>query len=201
MPNKPQVEVRAFPQKLEFREAKKDGIIGTLSGYAVIFGAESRDFGGWREVITRGAFTESIQKTDIRMLYQHQPHMVMARQAAGNLRISEDERGLLFEADLVDTMVNRDAWTNIRAGNIDAMSFGMPTASIVRSWSQKDGYDLCTITRADIIEVSPVTWAAYEATEVAARNHEDFRAQVRDQHKSPLELIRSRVGLEKLRYN
>lgn len=173
----PAFECRSFNRPLEIRELKKDGYIGTLVGYAIIFESESRDMGGWREIITRGAPSASLKKADVRLLYQHDKTKVMARQSAGNLRLTEDEIGVRFEADLIDTTVNRDAYAEIKAGNVDAMSFGAPKATFKSSFEKRsDGTKIRRVSSFEVQEISVVSWAAYEDTALAAREFAEFVA-------------------------
>lgn len=175
--NSKNLEVRSYTEKLEIREAK-EGTIGTLVGYAVVYGVESRDFGHWREVIQRGAFKDSLASgKDIFAFDQHNSGEVIGRSSAGTLRITDEERGLKVEIDLVDTQRNRDLLTDVRAGHITGMSFGMPYASIHDTWEKRGEYDLRTITKADLVEVSAVTFPAYEATELSARSYDNFRKE------------------------
>lgn len=203
----PNFEIRAVQKELVLRKLEKEGFLGTLVGYAALYGVESQDFGGWKEMLVRGAFTETLtpeKSLDIRLLYQHDPKQVMARQSAGNLRLVEDDVGLRIEADLVDTTVNRDALANIKAGNLDAMSFGMPKSSVQANWERASGdrkYDLRKVTKADVAEVSVVTWAAYTDTSVAARDYELFQKAIKpDDSVTPISLLRSRQEQERQRY-
>jgi HK97 family phage prohead protease len=197
----PNFEMRAFTKALEIRKLEKTGFIGTLVGYAAVYATESKDFGGWREVIRPGSFTDALKdpSTDIRMLYQHNTSNVMARQSAGTLRLTEDEHGLRIEADLTDTNINRDALSDIRAGNLDAMSVGMPKVTVKATWEKKVGYDLRTINKAGLAEVSVVTWAAYEDTSIAARDYEIFQKAVRpDDSAVPIQLLRDRSEFDQI---
>jgi hypothetical protein len=202
-----QIETRSYGKPLELREVNKPGFLKKgLRGYAIVYGVESRDMGGWKEIIARGAMTESLTKgNDVRLLYQHDSKQPMARESSGTLTLREDDTGILFEADLTDTTLNRDVLANIEARNLDAMSFGMPYASVTAKWerSANQKYDVRTVTKADFVEISVVTWAAYEDTSVAARAHQIFAEQLRsaDEQKAPsLALISARAAAEKLRY-
>lgn len=191
-----QLERRTF-RGLEVRKAATDAHIGTLVGYAAVWESESRDFGGWKEVLKPGVFTRSLkEKPDVFALYQHDPEKVLARTGAGTLRLEEDQRGLRVEMDLIDTQLNRDVLAQVRSGNVDAMSFGMPAKSVKASWENKAGYALRSVKEAELVEVSIVTIPAYEATEIAARAFETFRKET---SALPLDLLKVCVEVEKLR--
>lgn len=175
---KSNLEIRAYQRPLELRTVNRDGYLKHgLSGYAIVYGVESRDMGGWKEIIARGAMTESLKKgLDVRLLFQHDSKQVLARESAGNLVLREDQNGVMFEADLIDTQLNRDTLASIRAKNLDAMSFGMPVSSVVREFKRdtEKKTTVGTVTRADIVEISVVTWPAYEETTVSQRCSEEF---------------------------
>lgn len=200
------IELRSFGQKLAFRKTDKKGMVGIIEGYAALYDVESRDMGGWREILARGAFTESLKKgLDIRMLYQHRSDSVMARESAKTLKVGEDSKGILFEAELIDTTANRDRFLEIESGNLDAMSFGMPYSSVTARWHRDavKKYDIRTVTKADIVEISVVTWAAYEATTVTARDYENFLKEANKPptvEATPISLLRSRQEVEGLRH-
>lgn len=194
----PILEYRSY-RKLEVRESKKPGVIGTLTGYAAVFNSESADFGGWREKINPGAFTRSLKELpDVRALYQHNSAQVLGRQAAGTLTLREDEHGLAIDIDLIDTQFNRDVLANVRSGNLDAMSFGMVAKKYDWDMDDKRGYDLRVLSDVDLYEVSVVTWPAYEETEVAARSLQTFKEQRSAKSTTPFRLLRLRQARLKI---
>lgn len=192
-PNTTQVEYRSIHQ-LEIREATREGIIGTLVGYAAVFNSESQDFGGWKEVIKPGAFTRSLkEKPDVRAFAHHDTSKVLGRSAAGTLRLKEDDHGLAVEIDLIDTQENRDVLANVKAKNLDSMSFGMIPQKHTWDFNEARGYDLRILTDVDLFEVSVVTWAAYEDTEIAVRSRNTFKEeQSSKKQTTPFRLLRLR---------
>lgn len=189
----PVVEYRSI-HKLEIRAAAKEGLIGTLVGYAAVFNSESQDFGGWKEIIQPGAFARSLkEKPDVRAFYQHDTSKVLGRGAAGTLRLKEDDHGLAIEIDLIDTQENRDVLANVKAGNLDAMSFGMVPKEHTWDFNKDRGYDLRILKDVDLYEVSVVTWPAYEDTEVAVRSRNTFKEeQSSKKPTTPFRLLRLR---------
>lgn len=201
----PKIEIRSFGKKVEFRKLEEPGFLGVLSGYAVVYGVESRDMGGWKEIIARGAMTESLRKgLDVRFLYQHKSDQIMAREGGNTLTLTEDDNGVKFEAKLIDTQLNRDAYLNVSQGNLDAMSFGMPYGSVTAKWERDivKKMDIRTVTKADIVEISLVTWPAYEDTSVAARDYELFQQTQKsaDKNATPVTLLRNRLNFERNKY-
>lgn len=155
----------------EFRAEVREG---TLVGHASVFGQMATLAGGY-EQIAPGAFDQVLQnpETDVRALLNHNPTMVLGRQSAGTLRLSTDKEGLRFEVDLPDTSYANDLKELIRRGDVTGASFGFIPGedSVGRA---PDGKQVRTHTSvARLLDVSPVTWPAYEGATVALR-HIDF---------------------------
>ena len=158
----------------------KDGDNGPkIAGYAVLYNQRSVDLGGFVEEIAPGAFGQSLNG-DVRALWQHDTAAVLGRTTAGTLKIWDDERGVAFELDPPDTQIGRDAVTSIRRGDVDQMSFGFfvewdDDGRSGAMWTEmEDGTYLRRVVRAELVEVSPVTWAAYPQTEVGVRRDEIY---------------------------
>jgi hypothetical protein len=136
-----------------------------ILGHAALFNTPSV-YMGFREVIAPGAFKESLGG-DIRALWQHDTARVLGRTKAGTLQVWEDAQGLAFELNPPDTQDGRDAVTLIERGDVDQMSFGFNVPSGGDSWSKDgDGIPLRTLNTVGLMEISPVTWAAYPQTGV-----------------------------------
>lgn len=201
-PTERATETRAF-KGVEIRAAAEGSkYIGTLTGYAAVFNSpsrelRSRDGGKWTEIILPGAFTRALKSNaDVFALNQHDETQVLARRSAGTLRLEEDQRGLRIEMDLIDTQRNRDLLADVRAGHIDSMSFGMPVGTVKSKWERRnDGTILRSISDTDLLEVSAVTFPAYEASEISSRSLEEY---CKESSTTPVCAIRARVELEKL---
>ena len=164
-----------WPVELRVKESD-DG--PKIAGYAVLYNQRSVDLGGFVEEIAPGAFGQSLNG-DVRALWQHDTAAVLGRTTAGTLKIWDDERGVAFELDPPDTQIGRDAVTSIRRGDVDQMSFGFFVEwdgdKRGDSWTELDnGMVLRRVVRAELVEVSPVTWAAYPQTEVGVRRDEIY---------------------------
>ena len=138
-----------------------------LTGYAILWDAESRTIHEqgrvFTERIAKGAFDASIDnKTDdIKLYYNHDSSMPLARTRNGSLRLASDETGLRFEADLPETTLGNDVRELLRTGTLSGeMSFGFYVRDEVWTKDKKDR----TITKGDLVEISVVVDAAYPQT-------------------------------------
>ncbi len=144
----------------------------TITGYAAVFNKPAQIGGSFQEVIRPGAFSRALkEKQDVRALFNHCDDQVLGRTKSGTLRLSEDEKGLRYEIDAPDTTVAKDLLVSIRRGDIDQSSFAfIPRA---QKWNEttKDGATtyLREITDVDLLDVSPVTYPAYDSTSVSVR--------------------------------
>lgn len=152
-------------REFEFRAAAD---ATTLKGHAAVFSTIAQ-IGRWfREQVAPGAFAKSIQESDVRALWNHDPNHVLGRNRSGTLKLSEDEFGLAVEIMPPDTQMGRDVVTLIKRGDVSQMSFGF----IVKraEWDETDPENpLRTILEAELFDVSPVTYPAYEETDIAIR--------------------------------
>jgi uncharacterized protein len=154
----------------EFRVLREEGSLPKLRGHAALFNVEV-DFGYFREMVAPGAFKNSIESgDDVRALFNHDPNLILGRNKAGTLRLSEDEKGLLSEIDPPDTQLGRDIVVSIERGDISQMSFGFYITSeeVVRREGESTLY---IIKEARLFDVSPVTYPAYESTDVEVQRH------------------------------
>jgi len=168
-----------------------------LVGYAAVFGEET-DIGGYfREVVKRGAFTEALTRDDIHALFNHDYAYVIGRKKAGTLQISEDDHGLRVEITPPNTQTARDLLENVRAGNIDQMSFAFSMEGGKQSWDETGETPLRTIEKVgELFEVSVVPRGAYPTTEIGLRSLETFRKeQSRTGYAARLSRMRMSLGL------
>lgn len=153
--------------EVRYRNSDNQNFVGVISGYAVVFNKASQNLGGFVEYIEPTAF-DGVDMSDVVALYDHDFANVLGRTSADTLKLTIDEQGLYFELNIPDTTVGRDVYTNIRAGNLQGMSFGFTVVS--DSW--QNGSDGVAIRQVDSIgqlfEVSVVTMPAYQDTNVEA---------------------------------
>lgn len=166
---------------LEVREIAADGrATPRLVGYAAVFNSLSEmlpsDKGTFREVIRPGAFRDTLAKgADVRLLINHEG-LPLARTKSGTMRLAEDARGLRMEADLDPEDIDAKAVLGkIKRGDLSQMSFGFVTRA--DHWRQESGGLVRDLLGVDLLDVSVVTYPAYQATDVAARSLAQHLAQ------------------------
>lgn len=182
MPLSREVRVLAvadMPKKLAFTQSRKaDG--GTkFKGYAARTESTSSDLGGFREVLSRGAFDSVLaRRPDVILNVDHDNTKLLARTSSGTLRLASDEMGLRFEADAPDTQLARDTATLMRRSDLTGASFAFTVAPKDEAWSADErGYPVRTIRQVnDLFDVSIVSTPAYPAASVGLRSLEAWRS-------------------------
>lgn len=142
----------------------------TLRGYASVFGVAA-ELPGNVEQIDRHAFDAVLKDkdTDTRALINHDSAMLLGRQSSGTLRLGVDNTGLQFEVDLPDTSYARDLRVLVERGDLTGASFGFVPGQ--ETWDKApDGRARRTwVTVRQLVDVSPVTFPAYDGTAVSLR--------------------------------
>lgn len=185
-------EVRAIG-KLEARAAE-EGKPRKIGGYASMFNSPT-DIGGYfREQVAPGAFSAAIGRDDVRALFNHDPNYVLGRTTNKTLSLSEDSKGLLWEATPPDTQWARDLVASIDRGDVSQCSFGFRVTK--ETWDETGEVPLRTILEVELYDVSPVTYPAYEDTSVSLRSLEEYRAANKPADKKIGAAVRTRMKHE-----
>jgi HK97 family phage prohead protease len=144
----------------------------TLYGHASVFNQETYIPGEGYEEITRSAFDDVIasEETDVRALFNHDPTMLLGRQSAGTLRLGIDSEGLPFEVDLPDTTVGRDVRVLLERGDLNGASFGWIPDKFNTTTRKGGGLLRSHTSIKRLVDVSVVTFPAYQGATVALRN-------------------------------
>jgi HK97 family phage prohead protease len=152
-------------------EVRAKGDRRQLHGYAATFDqrAHIQSFaGGFVESIAPGAFRKTVSEHDIKLLVNHDPSLLLARNRADTLRLSEDETGLVVDADLPDTSAGRDVSVSMERGDISEMSFAF---DVIRdSWNFEADPIERRLLEVRLFDVSVVTYPAYANTTAALRH-------------------------------
>jgi len=141
----------------------------SFTGYAAVFNSDSEPL-PFIERIAQGAFKKSLKsRQPIKMYMNHDSSMLLASTRSKTLRLEEDSKGLLVNADLPDTTVGRDLSVLMQRGDVDSMSFGFSVPAGGDSWSD-DGM-MRELRQVRLHEVSVVTgFPAYKATSASVRS-------------------------------
>jgi HK97 family phage prohead protease len=150
------MEIRAVGDKMTFK------------GYAAVFDSDSEPL-PFIERIQRGAFARTLKsRNNIRMYVNHNDSQLLASTRSGTLRLQEDSKGLLAEADLPMTTDGRNMSILLEQRIVDSMSFGFSVPRGGDTWSSDGGRR--TLTEVRLFEVSVVTGQpAYAGTSAGVR--------------------------------
>lgn len=164
--SKPTVETRNVSvQDFEVRETG-DGM--SFSGYASVFDSPSEDM-GFIEYVRQGAFTRTLRsKNNVMLLWSHDTSQPLASTRSKTLRLAEDSKGLLVDADLPNTSLGRDASELVRSKVVDSMSFGFSVPPGGDAWS--DNGKTRELRQVRLHEVSLVAFPAYARTSASVRS-------------------------------
>lgn len=166
------VELRAFNFEVRAEQDEKHGNI--LTGRPIVYDQRT-DLGWYDEIIEQGALADTDLR-DVRFLVNHNTDMIpLARSRNNNanstMQMSIDEEGMLIRVDL-DVENNSEAknlYSAVERGDIDGMSF-MFTVDGDKWDDIESDHPVRTITAISrVLEVSAVTFPAYEQTSISAR--------------------------------
>lgn len=143
-----------------------------IEGYFAVFNITYEICPGIVEIIAPGAFADTLGE-DIRALTNHDTTLVLGRNKAGTLTLKEDTHGLWgsirinsSDSDAVNTH------SRVARGDVDQCSFGFYIEKEDRE-VLPDGTVRYTILKVRLLEVSVVTFPAYEETSVSARTRQE----------------------------
>lgn len=199
--NGPVKEIRNI-SGIEIRAKTVEEDKKTIGGYALRYNSPTKIIDLWGdeflEEFAQGAFDESIQSRVVKALWNHQISYPLGSTRSQTLRFNEDPEGLNYDVDLPGNTWGNDAYESVKRGDVDGSSFGFITKD--EKWSVIDYegkmIDKRTITRAELIEVSPCTFPAYDSSEINCRSFEEIKEK-RENQKTP-ETNRA-LEIEKLR--
>lgn len=169
----------------EVRKVETDDETMHIEGKAVAF-ESPETYGGETEVIDRHAL-DGADMTDVVLRYNHNDtNYTLARTRNKSLKLDLREDGLYFEADLIPTTTNKDAFLMVKEGLLDKCSFSFTI--------DEENYDmkqhLRTITKIGrLYDVALVDFPFYNDTMVEARSldtRDDFVALVKRKQKEAL---------------
>ncbi|MFZ4799854.1 MAG: HK97 family phage prohead protease [Bacteroidia bacterium] len=174
-------EERSF--KIKSREENNKKI---LFGTPIVFNVESKNLGGFKELIMPQAFTnEDIKRFDIRLIYQHNETFIpLARsnKGKGSLNIYVDSVGVHFRTELKQTAKADEIYQAIKAGDLDSMSFSFSLKKGDSKFIKNTkGEQLHVISKfEDIKEFSIVNDPAYSNTTINSRAYFEYKKTAKD---------------------
>ncbi len=201
MTGKKEFVSRAY--NFEIRAEQDEGTY-TIEGRPIVYDSMT-DLHWLNEVIEKGALDEA-NLDDVRFLVNHDVSKIpLARAKADSdnstMQLFVDEEGLriVVQLDVENNTEARNLYSAIKRGDITGMSF-------MFTISEEEWEDLETdkptrrIEKIDeVVEVSAVTFPAYEDTEIFARdkrNVEAMRKKLEDEKRAKNQAAKSKLDFE-----
>lgn len=162
----------------EVRAEENENGIALITGRPIVYNSTT-DLGWFSEEINQGALNGT-DLTDVRFLVNHDTSKIpLARSRRNNgnstMTLIPDEQGLIMHAD-IDIENNTEAKSlnsAIKRGDISGMSF-MFTIEDEEWQDLESDYPKRIIKKiGSIVEVSAVTFPAYQSTSIYSRNNKE----------------------------
>lgn len=172
---KPELERRSYMFEVRAESGEGRNII---TGRPIVYDSKT-DIGGWfAEVIDRGALDKT-DLTDVRLLVNHDTRKIpLARSRRNNgnstMQLSVNDFGMDIRA-MLDIENNPEAaalYSAVARGDISGMSFLFSVDSERWDNLESDYPTRHIISIGSVVEVSAVTFPAYDTTEIFARSKE-----------------------------
>ena len=158
-------ERRTADSDVEFRE---EGEQQYIEGYGIVYNSTT-DIGPFTEEVKPGA-ADHLLKSDVRGLFNHEVNTVLGRTKSGTMELIGDEKGIRYRIKYnpndPDHVRVRE---KIKRGDISQSSFGFTVKN--DEWTVNNNKQHRSITKfKELVDFSPVTFAAYKNTTVAMRS-------------------------------
>ena len=112
-------ERRFVSEKVEYR-AVEGSAMGEVYGYALKWGVPY-DMGWYTEIIDRNAL-QNADLSDVRVLDNHESHLVLGRTKSGTAQVGLDEIGMWYSATLPDSPNGQNMRASLSRLDIDQSS-------------------------------------------------------------------------------
>lgn len=202
----PQVQTitRAYNFEIRAENNEKNG--DHIVGRPIVYNSKT-DLGYFDEIIEAGALDKANLK-DVRFLVNHNTDMIpLARSRNNNenstmqLEVDKDGMGIRVNLDTENNSEARNLYSAIKRGDITGMSFMFTIDD--EEWENLESDHPTRHIRkiGQVFEVSAVTFPAYEATEISARDKEALDSakatldsvKLLDSNKRELELEKAKI--------
>lgn len=171
---KKELEKRSYT--FEVRAEQTESGEKIITGRPIVYNSRT-DLGYYDEIIEVGAL-DGADLTDVRFLVNHNTDMIpLARSRRNNgnstMKMTADYQGLYLDFVKLDVENNMDAralYSAVQRGDITGMSFMFSIDD--EEWEDLESeHPTRRIKKiGSVVEVSAVTWPAYESTEINARS-------------------------------
>jgi HK97 family phage prohead protease len=171
---KKELERRSYNFEVRAEESESGNII---TGRPIVYNSRT-DIGYFDEIIESGALN-STDLTDVRFLVNHDLNKIpLARSRRNNgnstMQLSVDEFGMTIRVtlDVENNSEARALYSAVQRGDITGMSFMFGVSD--EEWEDLDSEHPTRHIKAisTVVEVSAVTFPAYDSTEINARSKE-----------------------------
>ena len=201
-----QTITRAYNFEIRAENNEKNGDF--ITGRPIVYNSKT-DLGWFSEIIEAGALDKANLK-DVRFLVNHNTDMIpLARSRNNNenstmqLEVDKDGMSIRVNLDTENNTEARNLYSAIKRGDITGMSFMFTIDDEEWEDIQSDHPTRHIRKIAQVFEVSAVTFPAYEATEISARDKEalesakatleSVRRQALDSERETLEIEKAKL--------
>lgn len=187
----------------EIRADKNEENVGVITGRPIVYNSRT-NLGWFDEIIAAGALDKTDLR-DVRFLVNHDTSKIpLARSRNNNenstMQLMVDNEGMAIRVnlDVENNTEARNLYSAVQRGDITGMSFMFGVDS--EEWADiETEHPTRTIKEiSTVIEVSAVTFPAYESTSITARNKEalDNARKALDSARTSLDSENNKRALE-----
>lgn len=113
-----------YKRQVQFRTIEDDNN-KIIEGYFAVFEEETELFKGFFERIEKGAFKNTLEKNNIRWLFNHNTDVVLGTTDNKTLVLKEDDKGLYGKVIINDKDTEAiNIYERVKRGDITGCSFG-----------------------------------------------------------------------------
>lgn len=200
------LEQRSY--SFEIRAEMNDQNVGVITGRPIVYNSRT-DLGWFDEIIEAGALNEA-DLHDVRFLVNHDTSKIpLARSRNNNanstmqLQLVPDGMDIRVNLDIDNNSEARNLYSAVQRGDISGMSFMFSIDD--EEWENLESdHPIRHIRKiGTVVEVSAVTFPAYEATSINARSKEALdsaRSALDSERQQMARSLESDLELEKLKF-